>query len=123
MVEDTGPSRSCNESSWASDQLRDTGMDQRQSSCGGNRYSRDLRWNIFQLEVGTLRLIEKAMMADRNFSANIIVDNAFKLGWKPTWDTARFYENIDDEVVSVLELGKAKSSLIDSLFLAANAHN
>ncbi|PMD21477.1 NAD(P)-binding protein [Hyaloscypha hepaticicola] len=54
-----------------------------------------------------------------NSSANIIVDNAFKLGWKPTWDKARFFENIDDEVVSVLELGKARSSLIDSLFLAA----
>lgn len=60
------------------------------------------------------------MMTDRNLSANIVVDNAFKLGWKPTWDKARFFENIDNEVVSVLELGKAKSSLIDSLFLAAN---
>lgn len=59
------------------------------------------------------------MIADRSLSANIIVDNAFKLGWKPTWDKARFFEHIDDEVISVLELGKARSSLIDSLFLAA----
>lgn len=59
-------------------------------------------------------------MANRELRANIVVDNAFKLGWKPTWDKARFLENIDDEVVSVLELGKAKSSLIDSLHQAAN---
>ncbi|KAG0644921.1 hypothetical protein D0Z07_9365 [Hyphodiscus hymeniophilus] len=58
-----------------------------------------------------------------NSNANIIVDNAFKLGWNPTWDKNRFFENIDDEVVSVLELGKAKSSLIDSLFLAAKNIN
>ncbi|KAH7407104.1 hypothetical protein BKA64DRAFT_571722 [Cadophora sp. MPI-SDFR-AT-0126] len=56
-----------------------------------------------------------------NSSASIIVENAFKLGWKPTWDKARFLDHIDDEVVNVLELGKAKSSLIDSLHLAASA--
>jgi hypothetical protein len=47
------------------------------------------------------------------------VDNAYKIGWKPKSDTARFLENIDDEVASVLELGKAKSSLIESLHAAA----
>lgn len=60
-------------------------------------------------------------MTDSNFSASIIADNAFKLGWNPSWDKTRFLDNIDDEVASVLELGKAKSSLVDSLFLAANA--
>ncbi len=59
------------------------------------------------------------MNTDRNISAHIIADNAFKLGWKPSWDKARFLENIDDEVAAVLELGKAKSSLVDSLILAA----
>lgn len=61
------------------------------------------------------------MMADTNLSANIIADNAFKLGWKPKWDETCFLDNIDDEIMSVLELGKAKSSLIDSLFLAAGS--
>ncbi|KAH6699076.1 hypothetical protein BKA61DRAFT_741250 [Leptodontidium sp. MPI-SDFR-AT-0119] len=56
-----------------------------------------------------------------NSSANIIADNAFKLGWKPKWDETRFLDNIDDEIMSVLELGKAKSSLVDSLFLAAGS--
>tara|TARA_R110002033_G_scaffold111606_2_gene157107 strand:- start:363 stop:545 length:183 start_codon:yes stop_codon:yes gene_type:complete len=60
-------------------------------------------------------------MTDPDLSASIIADNAFKLGWKPSWDKTRFLDNIDDEVVSVLELGKAKSSLVDSLFLAASA--
>lgn len=58
-------------------------------------------------------------MADCDISADIVADNAFKVGWKPMWDKARFLENIDDEILNVLELGKAKSSLIDSLFLAA----
>lgn len=58
-------------------------------------------------------------MAESYLSASIIADNAFKSGWKPTWDKTRFLDNIDDEIVSVLELGKAKSSLVDSLFLAA----
>ncbi|PVH69124.1 NAD(P)-binding protein [Cadophora sp. DSE1049] len=64
-----------------------------------------------------------AMFVDILFksSAYIIADNAFKLGWKPTWDKARFLDNIDDEIASVLELGKAKSSLIDSLHLAAQS--
>ncbi|KAJ4256785.1 hypothetical protein NW762_008881 [Fusarium torreyae] len=41
-----------------------------------------------------------------------------RIGWKPEWDSARFLENVDDQIQDVLELGEAKSSLIDSLFAA-----
>lgn len=32
------------------------------------------------------------------------------------WNKERFLQNIDDEIQAVVEHGKAKSSLIDSLF-------
>lgn len=50
---------------------------------------------------------------------NIVSDNEHRLGWKPTWNEERFLQNIGDEVQAVLDHGKAKSSLIDSLFEAA----
>ncbi|KAG5814428.1 hypothetical protein H9Q74_002646 [Fusarium xylarioides] len=40
------------------------------------------------------------------------------IGWKPEWDRERFLKNVDAEIGDVLELGKAKSGLIDSLFAA-----
>lgn len=43
-----------------------------------------------------------------------------RIGWKPEWSKERFLENIDGEIDAVLEHGKAKSSLIDSLFRAAS---
>lgn len=52
-------------------------------------------------------------------SANIITNNETRLEWKPKWTEKEFYEHIDDEIKAVLELGKAKSSLIDSLRAAA----
>jgi hypothetical protein len=44
---------------------------------------------------------------------------ARRIGWRPAWSKKRFFENIDDEIVAVLELGKAKSGLIASLFKAS----
>lgn len=52
-------------------------------------------------------------------SGQNIVDDKSRLDWQPAWDYKRFLDNIDDEIEAVLELGKAKSSLIDSLFKAA----
>ena len=49
----------------------------------------------------------------------MVSENAFNIGWKPVWNKDRFFEHIDDEIQSVVELGKAKSSLIDSLHEAA----
>jgi hypothetical protein len=46
---------------------------------------------------------------------NVITDNARRLGWTPAWDNNRFLDNIDMEIDAVLEEGKAKSSLMDSL--------
>ncbi|KAF4964988.1 hypothetical protein FSARC_7166 [Fusarium sarcochroum] len=40
------------------------------------------------------------------------------IGWKPEWDNAQFLDHVDHQINDVLELGKAKSSLIDSLFAA-----
>ncbi|VTT56445.1 unnamed protein product [Fusarium fujikuroi] len=40
------------------------------------------------------------------------------VGWKPQWDSERFLKNLDGEIEDVLELGKAKSSLIGTLFAA-----
>ncbi|KAJ9426177.1 hypothetical protein QL093DRAFT_2560514 [Fusarium oxysporum] len=40
------------------------------------------------------------------------------IGWKPEWNKERFLKNVDVEIEDVIELGKAKSSLIDSLFAA-----
>ncbi|CZR39098.1 uncharacterized protein FPRO_05710 [Fusarium proliferatum ET1] len=39
--------------------------------------------------------------------------------WQPQRDRERFLKNVDAEIGDVLELGKAKSSLMDSLFAAA----
>lgn len=52
-------------------------------------------------------------------SENIHAEKTYGIGWKPTWNKERFLENIGDEIEAVLELGKAKSSLIDSLFESA----
>jgi hypothetical protein len=52
-------------------------------------------------------------------SENIISENNHRIGWKPVWNKDRFLQNIDDEIQAVLDLGKAKSSLIDSLFESA----
>ena len=52
-------------------------------------------------------------------SENIIAEKPYRIGWKPEWNKERFLRNIDDEIQAVLELGQAKSSLIDSLFEAA----
>ncbi|KAI9656895.1 MAG: hypothetical protein M1821_003534 [Bathelium mastoideum] len=54
-----------------------------------------------------------------NSGENIAVERPYSIGWKPTWNKDRFLQNIDDEIEAVLELGQAKSSLIDSLFEAA----
>ncbi|KAF5537738.1 nad dependent epimerase dehydratase family [Fusarium mexicanum] len=40
------------------------------------------------------------------------------IGWKPKWDRERFLKNVDAEIVDVVELGRANSSLVDSLFAA-----
>ncbi|PCD41290.1 hypothetical protein AU210_003846 [Fusarium oxysporum f. sp. radicis-cucumerinum] len=44
------------------------------------------------------------------------------IGWKPEWNKERFLKNVDVEIEDVIELGKAKSSLIDSLFAATMMH-
>jgi hypothetical protein len=49
----------------------------------------------------------------------MVVHNEARLQWKPKWTEKEFFEHIDDEVRDVLELGKAKSSLMDSLRQAA----
>ncbi|KAK2753263.1 hypothetical protein FQN54_007954 [Arachnomyces sp. PD_36] len=54
-----------------------------------------------------------------NSGNNLVAQIPFRIGWEPQWSKDRFYENIDDEIDAVLELGKAKSSMIDSLFKAA----
>lgn len=54
------------------------------------------------------------------FSDNIIIpENGIKIGWKPKWDEKRFLDNINDEIDAVVENGKAKSRLMDSLFVAS----
>lgn len=58
-------------------------------------------------------------VSDFNSRENVIAENAYKIGWKPAWDKERFLESMDDEVEAVIELGKAKSSLIGSLFDSA----
>jgi hypothetical protein len=42
-----------------------------------------------------------------------------RIPWRLAWSKERFFDNTDDEIDAVLELGKAKSGLIDSLFRAA----
>ena len=55
-------------------------------------------------------------LIDVKRSEKIITERAFNIGWKPAWNKERFLQNIDDEVAAVVELRKAKSSLVDSLF-------
>ncbi|KAK9358198.1 hypothetical protein V1504DRAFT_487750 [Lipomyces starkeyi] len=42
-----------------------------------------------------------------NSGENIVSENTHRLGWKPVWNQDRFFQNIDDEIQAVLELGKA----------------
>ncbi|KAI9706233.1 MAG: hypothetical protein M1820_004808 [Bogoriella megaspora] len=56
-----------------------------------------------------------------NSGENIVSEKPTRIGWKPLWNNERFLENIDDEIQAVLDLGKAKSSLIDSLFESTKA--
>ncbi|KAL3444767.1 hypothetical protein BJX65DRAFT_310568 [Aspergillus insuetus] len=53
-----------------------------------------------------------------NSGDNMVAEIPRKVGWRPAWTKERFFENFDDEIDAVLELGKAKSGLIDSLFKA-----
>ena len=48
----------------------------------------------------------------------MIAERPRSIGWVPKWTEDLFLQNIDDEVQAVLDLGKAKSGLIDSLFEA-----
>jgi hypothetical protein len=59
------------------------------------------------------------VLSDSKFSDNIIADIPHRIGWRPMWNKERFLQNIGDEIQAVVELGKAKSSLIDSLFEVA----
>lgn len=60
--------------------------------------------------------VEEGMSNSKYRGFDIVAKKARKIGWKPAWDKDRFLQNIDDEIDAVLELGKAKSGLIDSLF-------
>lgn len=57
--------------------------------------------------------------ADMLRSENILAERPRSIGWKPVWDEDRFLRKIDNEIVDVLDLDKAKSSLIGSLFEVA----
>ncbi|KAF2231493.1 NAD(P)-binding protein [Viridothelium virens] len=54
-----------------------------------------------------------------NSGENIVRKKPDMIGWEPAWDKDDFLGSIDDEIQAVLELSKAKSSLIDSLFESA----
>ncbi|KAL5335038.1 hypothetical protein BJX70DRAFT_376086 [Aspergillus crustosus] len=54
-----------------------------------------------------------------NSGDNIVAELPHRIGWQPTWSKDRFLENINDEIDTALEVGKAKSGLIDTLFKAA----
>ncbi|KAL9086375.1 MAG: hypothetical protein Q9165_007161 [Trypethelium subeluteriae] len=54
-----------------------------------------------------------------NSGENIACEKPYVIGWKPVWDKEAFLQSINDEIQAVLELNKAKSSLIDSLFESA----
>lgn len=54
-------------------------------------------------------------MSNLKYRENLTAIRPRTLGWKPQWDRARFLKNVDNELSDVLELGKPKSSLIDSL--------
>ncbi|KAJ5167023.1 uncharacterized protein N7482_005804 [Penicillium canariense] len=50
---------------------------------------------------------------------DIIAELPHSIGWKPEWNKERFLQDVDDEVQAVVDLGKAKSSLVDSLLKSA----
>jgi hypothetical protein len=59
-------------------------------------------------------------MINRRLSRdNMVAEIPRTIGWRPAWTKEQFFENIGGEIDAVLELGKAKSGLIDSLFSAA----
>jgi hypothetical protein len=60
----------------------------------------------------------KRVTSNQSCSENIVAENVHKIGWKPVWTYERFLQNIDDQIQDVVDLGKAKSSLVDSLFAA-----
>lgn len=51
--------------------------------------------------------------------ADVVAERAFEVGWSPQWNQRRFLENIGSEVEDVLESGKAKSGLAESMRKAA----
>lgn len=64
-------------------------------------------------------MVAKRAASNRTSSDDMVAQIPFDIGWKPEWSKKRFFDNIDNEIDAVLELGKAKSSLVDSLFKAA----
>lgn len=56
------------------------------------------------------------------YRGNFTATRPQSIGWKPEWNKERFLKNVDVEIEDVIELGKAKSSLIDSLFAATMMH-
>ncbi|KAL9609303.1 MAG: hypothetical protein Q9167_005921 [Letrouitia subvulpina] len=76
-------------------------------------------WPSDEVAAETLGVPVQFVQTLWNSGDNIVSENKHRLGWKPVWTKDRFLQNIDDEIEAVLELGKAKSSLIGSLFEAA----
>ncbi|RDW72784.1 uncharacterized protein DSM5745_07956 [Aspergillus mulundensis] len=72
-----------------------------------------------QVAADLLGVPEQFVQTLWNSGDSIVAEVPLRIGWRPTWSKERFFENIDDEIDAALELGKAKSSLIDSLFRAA----
>ncbi|KAF2649883.1 hypothetical protein K491DRAFT_609882 [Lophiostoma macrostomum CBS 122681] len=72
-------------------------------------------WPSDQVAAEAMGVPEMFVQPLWNSGENLVSDNRGRLGWKPMWDKERFLKDIDDEVDAVLELGKAKSSLMDSL--------
>ncbi|KAL3485503.1 hypothetical protein BJX62DRAFT_247458 [Aspergillus germanicus] len=67
----------------------------------------------------SLNVPEEFVQALWNSGDDMVAEIPSRVGWRPVWSKERIFEKFDDEIDAVLELGKAKSRLIDSLFRVA----
>ncbi|KAL2847928.1 hypothetical protein BJX68DRAFT_239074 [Aspergillus pseudodeflectus] len=72
-----------------------------------------------QAAADSLGVPEQFVQTLWNSGDNMVAEIPRTIGWRPAWTKEQFFENIGGEIDAVLELGKAKSGLIDSLFSAA----
>lgn len=75
-------------------------------------------WNSGYVSLQLLSPCDR-IRTNGHISTTIIPKRAYEIGWKPLRTKQQFLEQIGDDIQAVIDEGKAKSSLIDSLRAAS----